>query len=101
MVDAGKVRKALRRRISAGGTHQVYLNIDLREAVPKSGRQRQEIMKFIYGLRDRPRTKGDYTDKDASLQIRQIKIIGDYAITYWLDDAVKSVMVVDVRPADR
>jgi hypothetical protein len=93
LVDAGRVRKALRRRISAGGTHQVYLNIDLREAVPKSGRQRQEIMKFIYGLRDRPRTKGDYTDKDASLQIRQIKIIGDYA--------VKSVMVVDVRPADR
>jgi hypothetical protein len=79
--------------------YQVYLNIDLLEAVPKSGRQRQEIMKFIYGLRDLPR-KGDYTDKDASLQIRQIKIIGDYAITYWLDDAVKSVMVVDVRPAD-
>jgi mRNA-degrading endonuclease RelE of RelBE toxin-antitoxin system len=81
--------------------YQVYLNIDLLEAVPKSGRQRQDIMKFIYSLRERPRTKGDYTDKDASLQIRQIKIIGDYAITYWLDDAVKSVMVVDVRPADR
>jgi hypothetical protein len=77
--------------------YQVYLNIDLLGAVPKSGRQREEIMKFIYSLR----TKGDYTDKDASLQIRQIKIIGDYAITYWLDDAVKSVMVVDVRPADR
>jgi hypothetical protein len=27
--------------------YQVYLNIDLLEAVPKSGRQRQEIMKFI------------------------------------------------------
>ena len=58
-------------------------------------------MKFIYSLRDQPRTKGDYTDKDASLQTRQIKIIGEYAITYWLDDAVKSVMVVDVRRADR
>ena len=81
--------------------YQVYLNIDLLEAVPRSGGQRQQIMKFIYGLRDRPRTKGDYSDKDASLQIRQIKIIGDYAITYWLDEAVKSVMVVDVRPADR
>ena len=80
--------------------YQVYLNLDLLEAVPKRGRQRQEIMKFIYRLRDRPRTKGDYTDKDASFQIRQIKIIGDYAITYWLDEAVKSVMVVDVRPAD-
>jgi mRNA-degrading endonuclease RelE of RelBE toxin-antitoxin system len=81
--------------------YQVYLNIDLLEAVPKSGRQRQQIMKFIYSLRDRPRTEGDFSDKDASLQIRQIKIIGDYAITYWLDDAVKSVMVVDIRPADR
>jgi hypothetical protein len=81
--------------------YQVYLNIDLLEAVPRSGRQRQQIIKFIYGLRDRPRTKGDYSDKDASLQIRQIKIIGDYAVTYWVDDAVKSVMVVDVRPADR
>ena len=81
--------------------YQVYLNIDLLEAVAKSGPQRQQIMKFIYSLRDRPRTEGDYSDKDASLQIRQIKIIGDYAITYWLDDAVKSVMVVDVRRADR
>ena len=81
--------------------YQVYLNIDLLNAVPRSGRQRQEIMKFIYTLRDQPRTKGGYTDKDASLQIRQIKIIGDYAVTYWLDDAVKSVMVVDVRPADK
>ena len=80
--------------------YQVYLNVDLLEAVPKSGRQRREIMKFIYSLRDQPRTHGDYTDKDASLQIRQIKIIGDYAVTYWLDDAVKSVMVVDVRRAD-
>lgn len=81
--------------------YQVYLNIDLLEAVPKSGSQRKQIMKFIYSLRDRPRTVGDYSDKDASLQIRQIKIIGDYAITYWLDDAVRSVMVVDIRPADR
>ena len=81
--------------------YQVYLNVDLLEAVPKSGRQREQIMKFIRGLRDRPRTKGDYTDKDDSFQIRQIKITGDYAITYWLDDAVKKVMVVDIRAADR
>jgi mRNA-degrading endonuclease RelE of RelBE toxin-antitoxin system len=81
--------------------YEVYLHIGLLHAVPRSGRQRKMIMDFIYGLRDRPRTEGDYTDKDASLRIRQIKIIGDYAITYWLDDPVKSVMVVDVRPADR
>ena len=81
--------------------YEVYLHIGLLDAVPKSGAQRKSIMDFIYGLRDRPRTEGDYTDKDASLRVRQIKIVGDYAITYWLDDPVKSVMIVDVRPADR
>jgi hypothetical protein len=29
-----------------------------------------------------------------------VKVIGDYAITYWLDAPVHIVMVVDVRPAD-
>jgi mRNA-degrading endonuclease RelE of RelBE toxin-antitoxin system len=81
--------------------YQVYLHIDLLEAVPKSGVQRQRIMDFVRGLQDQPRTEGDYTDKDASLRVRQIKIIGDYAVTYWLDDPVKAVMVVDVRLADR
>jgi mRNA-degrading endonuclease RelE of RelBE toxin-antitoxin system len=82
-------------------SYEVYLHIDLLDAVPKSGTQRQRIMDFIYGLRERPRTEGDYTDQDASLRSRQIKIIGDYAITYWLDDPVKIVMVVDLRLADR
>lgn len=81
--------------------YEVYLHIGLLDDVPKSGAQRKSIMNFIYGLGDQPRTEGDYTDKDSSLRIRQIKIVGDYAITYWLDDPVKSVMVVDVRPADR
>lgn len=81
--------------------YEVYVYIGLLDAVPKSGIQRRKIMEFIHGLRERPRTEGDYTDKDASLRIRQIKIVGDYAITYWLDDPVKSVMVVDVRLADR
>ncbi len=81
--------------------YQVYLNIGLLETVPRRGPERARILQFIYGLRDRPRTEGDYTDKDAALRIRQIKVVGDYAITYWLDDPVKSVMVVDVRLADR
>jgi mRNA-degrading endonuclease RelE of RelBE toxin-antitoxin system len=81
--------------------YEVYLHIGLLDAVPKSGVQRKLIMDFIYSLRTRPQTKGDYVDRDASLRIRQIKIIGDYAITYWLDDPVKSVMIVDIHPADR
>lgn len=81
--------------------YAVYLHVDLLDAVPNSGAQRKRIMDFIRTLREQPRTEGDYTDKDTSQRVRQIKIIGDYAITYWLDDPVKIVMVVDVRPADR
>lgn len=81
--------------------HEVYLHVGVLDEVPKSGLQRQQIMNFIRSLREQPETRGDFTDQDSSLRQRQIKIIGDYAITYWLDAPVKIVMVVDVRLADR
>jgi len=58
-------------------------------------------MAFVYSLREHPDTPGDFVDKDVSLRERQIKIIGDYAITYWLDAPVHRVMVVDIHPADK
>jgi len=77
------------------------MHLDLMGSVPKSGTQRRKIMEFIRHLREHPDACGDFTDKDASLRERQIKIIGDYAITFWLDAPVHIVMVVDVRPADK
>ncbi|MEO6751167.1 MAG: hypothetical protein ABIP85_05265 [Chthoniobacteraceae bacterium] len=71
------------------------------DSVPKSGIQRRQIRDFVCSLREHPDTQGDFTDKDASLRERQIKIIGDYAITYWLDPPVRIIMVVDVRLADK
>jgi hypothetical protein len=58
-------------------------------------------MDFIFSLREKPDTLGDFADKESSLRERQIKIVGDHAITYWLDAPAKAVMVVDVRPADK
>ena len=81
--------------------HEVYMHLCLLDCVPTRGPQRRQIMDFIYGLRKHPDTRGDFTDKDASLRERQIKIVGDYAITFWLDAPVRIVMVVDVGPADR
>lgn len=77
------------------------MHIGLLDSVPKSGNQRHRIMDFIRSLRERPETTGDFTDKDSSLRVRQIKIVGDFAITYWLDAPVRIVMVVDVRRADQ
>lgn len=77
------------------------MHLALLELMPKRGSQRRQIMKFIYSLREHPTTPGDYTDKDATLRERQVKVIGDYAVTYWLDAPVNIVMIVDVCRADR
>ena len=58
-------------------------------------------MDFICRLREHPDTVGDFTDTDSSLRERRIKVIGDYAITYWLDSPVRVVMVVDISLADQ
>lgn len=81
--------------------YEIYLHLDLLESVPRKGSQRKKIMDFICSLREDPFALGDYTDQDSASRKRQIKVIGDYAITYWLDDPVKKVMIVDIRAADK
>jgi hypothetical protein len=78
----------------------VDLHVEVLAAVPKNGPGRRRIVDFIYSLAEEPLTVGDLTDHDVSGRTRQIKIIGDYAITYWVDHPVKSVRVVDGRLAD-
>jgi hypothetical protein len=56
--------------------HEVYMHVGLLEAFPKSGVQRTRIMDFIRSLHEHPDTRGDFTDRDASLRERQIKIVG-------------------------
>ena len=76
-------------------------HLELLEAVPTRGEQRRLIMSFVRSLTDNPHTAGDFTDRDESLRTRQIKIIGRYAVTYWVDDPVKAVMIISVEIADR
>ena len=80
--------------------YRVYIHVDLLEVVPVKGAQRRMIMEFVRSLADSPDSRGEYTDRDSTDRERQIKIIGKFAVTYWTDEAVKSVMVVDIQPAD-
>lgn len=83
------------------GEYAVYIHLDLLDSVPGRGEQRRRIMNFIRSLAENPHTPGDYTDQDKSQRTRQIKIVARYAITYWVDEPVRSVMIVGVRPADQ
>lgn len=58
-------------------------------------------MNFIRSLAENPRAPGDFTELDESLRARQIKIIGRFAVIYWVDEPVRAVMVVGVQPAKR
>lgn len=80
------------------GAYSVYLHLEPLEVVPARGEQRRC---FVRSLADNPHTLGDFTDRDESFRTRQIKIIGRYAVTYWVDDPVKAVMIVSVDVADR
>jgi hypothetical protein len=80
--------------------YRVFLHTDLLDAVPPRGSRRLEILRFIRSLGDAPDTPGDYTEEDPSLRICQVKIVGGVALTYWIDDPAKAVMVVAARPAD-
>ena len=80
--------------------YTVYLHLELLEVVPKRGAQQQKILRYIQSLAENPSAKGDFTDQDETFRTREIKIIGDYAITYWADHPAKIVMVVDIALAD-
>ena len=81
---------------------EVFLHIGLLEAMPKGGAPRRAIIDFLFvtcgNTRTLPATSPTKTPRYSE---RQIKLIGDYAVTYWLDEPVKTVMVVDLRPADK
>jgi len=80
--------------------YAVYLHFELLEVVPKRGAQQKKILGFIQSLAENPFDKGDFTDKDETFRTRQIKIVGDYAITYWADHPAKIMMIVDISLAD-
>ena len=81
--------------------YRVFLHLDLVEALPARGRQRSLIMNFVRLLASEPQTLGDFLSQDESQRMRQVKIVGDYAVTYWVDEPVKTVMIVGVKYADR
>lgn len=64
------------------------------------GIQRQQISSFIDSLAGDPNRPGDYSEKDDSQRQMEIKVIGQSAITYWTDHAVREVEILDIRKAD-
>ncbi len=80
--------------------YRVLISIEVLQLDRPSRRERDAILSFLEGLKSNPGQPGDYPELDASGRTVQIKILGAYALTYWVDHAVREVKVVKVEKAD-
>jgi mRNA-degrading endonuclease RelE of RelBE toxin-antitoxin system len=62
---------------------------------------RRLVSAFIDSLASDPFSEGDYAVKDASDRDIQIKVVGEYAVTFWTDQPAKEIKIIDIRSADR
>ena len=79
--------------------YTVYLHFDLLDTMPSGGYQRRKILEFIRGLQAQPNVLGDFMESDDFHRLLRTKIVGKYAVTYWLDDAAQAVVITKVQPA--
>ena len=81
--------------------YAVYLRIEAAELLKSVAAQdRRGIENFVDSLSGNPFKTGDYTETDAAGRPIQIKILGNFAIAFWSDHAVKEIKVVAIVRAD-
>ncbi|MFM8656293.1 MAG: hypothetical protein ACKOD5_04075 [Chthoniobacterales bacterium] len=82
--------------------YAVYLRIEAAELLKSVAAQnRRGIENFVDSLSANPFKTGDYTETDAAGRPIQIKILGNFAVAFWADHAVKEIKVVAIVRADR
>ena len=82
--------------------YKIFLRLEAAEAIRVvRGVQQTQISAFIDSLGNDPSQVGDCTERDESDRQIEIKVIGQYAITFWADHAVKEIKIADIRRADR
>jgi hypothetical protein len=80
--------------------YKVLVTLEALQIDPPTRAERHHILSFLESLTTNPDRAGDFTERDDSGRLVQIKILGDYALTYWADHAVKEVKVIKIEKAD-
>lgn len=78
---------------------RVLINLDALEKLPAWGRRRKEVVDFLKALQSTGNSPGDFhvTDPESHRPF-QVSLVAGYAITWWTDDPVNEIKVVDIRP---
>ena len=81
--------------------YKVLVTIEVLQMKRPPRAERERILSFLESLANHPELSGDYAERDDAGRSVQIKIVGDFALTYWADHAVKEVKVTKIENADR
>ena len=81
-------------------SYRVLITADILNLDRPAGRDRDSIIAFADSLKTDPTKIGDYSEPDENGRTVQIKVIGNYALTYWADHAVREVKITKVEKAD-
>jgi mRNA-degrading endonuclease RelE of RelBE toxin-antitoxin system len=73
--------------------------VEFLERLPR--RNRQVIRNAIKRIGEDPRRWSDAEDRDETGRRLEIAIVGEYALTYWIDSVDMHVKILDIHGADR
>lgn len=82
--------------------YRLLIAVDVLEFIERLPRRiRLGLRSGIAEIGSDPLGVSDATEYDSNGRMVQIMVIGDYAVTYWIDDAYRHVKILDIHSADR
>lgn len=78
--------------------HSVFVESHIAESFSQMKlRERNQILRLFRKLRNDPFLEGDYVERDTIGRLMQVVIVGESAVVFWADHAVKEIKVIDLR----
>lgn len=79
-------------------SYSVFVESHIAESFPQMKlKERNQILRLLKKLRTNPFLEGDYVERDNIGRLMQVVIVGQSAVVFWADHAVKEVKVIDLR----
>jgi hypothetical protein len=78
--------------------YRVLIDIDCLDALPKSGKRRDDVISFCSDLANALYDASDFQlTEPETLRVVEVSVRHGFIITWWVDAPVKRVVVIDIR----
>lgn len=83
-------------------SYELYIRREVFQALENIvGPTRDKALRFMESLPENPFKEGDFTVRDDTGRLVQVKLIGEHALYYWADHAAKEIRLVELVDADQ